>query len=315
MQIAADREAGKRVHWVVRGVGERTTTACRTLVAEAAGGAPVELIREVPFERAVRRTWESGRESGKEWTVCLDADVLVDPSALRSLLGEALATDAATFCVQGLVLDYLIPVLRPAGIHLYRNSYAAEALACIPEPGTSARPETATNLRLIDRHRVFRQSATVIGVHDFGQAYIDLYRKGLVHAQKHADVWPLLAANWHRRAPTEPDIQAALLGAAAIPDLEPLRIDVRYGADQGATALRAAGMLPKPPLPSTEYDAGWVREQLLHFATDDELQLRRFDRFDRMTEQGRRPTSWQRLRRMARRRLGAWKRMVIKTKL
>lgn len=296
------------VHWVVRSVGERTTEAALTLVREAAGGAPVQLIRQTPFTRAVRATWEGGQTSEKTWTVCVDADVLCDPIALRRLVDEARATGPEVFCVQGQILDYLIPIRRPAGIHLYRNAFAPRALPLIPESGQSKRPESFVNEALIDRGHIFRQSNTIIGLHDFFQDVEDLYRKGLVHAKKHTDVWDHLVVAWRERAKTEPDIRVAMMGAhAAKATDEPLRIDPGYAADRRRADLRAEGIVPKPPLPVAEVTSDRVRQLMLEFVVDDFLQPRKFTRWEDPYELGRPasppPTRLTRLYRRVRRKL------------
>ena len=279
----------QRAHWIVRSVGERTTDACVALVKLAARGEPVEVIQKTPHTEAFRAVWESGVSSGKEWTVCVDADILSLPEALREVLAEALRTDRRTFVVQSLMVDNLIPIIRASGAHLYRNTYAKTALDLIPAPGAAKRPENHTNIALIKRGGVIRQSATITGIHDFEQDYADLYRKGFVHARKHADVGEKLWKNWQQRAVHDRDLEAALLGVNASRKAGPeLILDPNFLQEARQRDLNLHRFEPKPPF--RPVPVAWVEERLQTFPIDSEIQPLRFTRWNQTYDIGRTPS-------------------------
>ena len=265
----------RQFYWVVRSVGERTTAACAELFRTAARGMDVKIIEVAPFVESVRQTWSRGQQSGRPWTVCVDADVLVRPHRVRELLAVGLASAPSVFSVQGLILDKLIPTVRPSGVRLYRNEYADLARQHIPRVAEQARPETYTNQRLLDRGLTLIQTDLVCGLHDFEQDYDDLYRTGLVHAHKHGLLGTPMWDNWTRRATYDRDIAATLLGArAAAQSTDPLRIDVRYDMDRRRSALQQHGFAPKAPL--ANISPAWVERQLDRADLDPALQRRRY---------------------------------------
>ena len=265
----------KHFHWIVRSVGERTTKVCTELFQTAGRGESVEIIHIAPFVEAVRRTWQAGRRSGRPWTVCVDADVLVRPERVRELLAVGLASPPSVFSVQGLILDKLIPTVRPSGVRLYRNAFSVEAQEHIPRVTEHPRPETLTNERLQQQGYQLAQTDLVCGLHDFEQDYDDLYRTGFVHAHKHGTLGTPMWENWTRRARHDRDIAATLLGAqAAAKFSDPLRIDLHYGAEYRSMDLKRNGFLPKPFLENITAD--WVEKQITRAEIDADLQQLRY---------------------------------------
>lgn len=68
---------------------------------------------------------------------------------------------------------------------MYRTALVPLALECIPPPGRELRPERAMLTRLFELGHASRRTGTVLGLHDYGQSYRDLYRKAFLHANKH----------------------------------------------------------------------------------------------------------------------------------
>ncbi len=63
---------------VIRAAGERTAASCRHLIARHVAGRNIVTVRERPFEAALAKGLRAGLEGNLRWTLCLDADVLVE---------------------------------------------------------------------------------------------------------------------------------------------------------------------------------------------------------------------------------------------
>lgn len=236
---------------VVRSVGERTEDLCRSRL-EAEWGRTVRVVRERPFAAAVRAAFEIGLAEARTWTLCVDADVLVARGAIGELWAEARTLPAGAVEIQGRVADRFFGCVRPAGNHLYRTAALRAASRALAATADSLRPEHGLLQRLAAEGGSWHQSRRVVGLHDFGQAPEDVFRKAFVQARKHGELVVPLAAMWRRRA-TEPDggdFAVALRGlAAGLTEPGEIRIDVEDTTVRRAWA--AAG-------PDGTEDSAWI---------------------------------------------------------
>lgn len=237
------------VTFVIRRCGERTQSACESVIA---AGVPVDQIVRVetePFAEALAEGHRRGIRERRTWTMCVDADVIVDLAAVEVLVHAARLQRREVVEVQGMVADKFFGIPRPAGNHLYRTAALSEALACIDGGIDDLRPET-TSLRNL-RRRGYRdlQLPTVVGVHDFEQSFADIYRKNFLQAFKHRRDLQYLRDRFSRRADSDADFRIAL---RAIEDglrhRGEVRVDRRFRPDDAAAAMNDLGLDPKPPL-------------------------------------------------------------------
>ncbi|ACU88254.1 glycosyltransferase family 4 protein [Desulfomicrobium baculatum] len=244
---------------VVRTVGERTTDACLHLLRQILPEEHVHVIREVPFSRAVRRCFEIGIEQSRKWTLVIDADVLVRAAFVAEVLLFADRQQANTFVVQGLVHDKLFNLLRPAGNHLYRTKHLPLALALIPEEGNTLRPEATTIDHMVERGFLFFQKDFVVGLHDYGQHYVDIAKKCFVQSHKHERFVNNALPRWQAWAERDPDFRAAIIGAKAGRQhretvyIDNVFLEARILADRSGATLGH-----KEPLEATAYDDNGV---------------------------------------------------------
>lgn len=204
----------KDVHVVLRSVGERTARVARRLaLAQLTSDADLTLVNEAPFEAALRATYLAGLRAGKKWTMTLDADVLLLPSAIVTLLAEAEAMPSHYFQTQGRVLDKITGTYRSAGPRVYRTELLRRAIEKIPEAGAELRPEFSVVDRLAKAGHPFRRVGAVAGLHDYEQSYGDLYRKSFVHAKKHAFLVSAIVQRCAPRLHSDRDFLAILKGA------------------------------------------------------------------------------------------------------
>lgn len=246
------------VHLVIRTSGERTTAVCRRL-AIAAGLAEedVTTVTEVPFEVALRICYEAAIGAAKKWTMTLDADVLLMPAAIPELLGFAEQMPPHFFHLEGKVFDKITGIYRQAGHRIYRTELLPLALARIPDPGAQIRPEFHTITQMVGLGYPSRLVASPVGLHDFEQHYVDLYRKSVVHATKHRELLPELIARSSRLSHADPDFLVILKGLwDGLVTADTVTIDARRYDDQAAHALHSLGIAEKAPIIDS---AGFVR--------------------------------------------------------
>lgn len=196
---------------VVRSADERTTTSCIESLKKLFPHHVIHVTKECPFSAAIKRTFSIALEEGRDWTLCIDADVLVT-DAIYALIQKRLDVEQSVFQIQGLVLDKFIHCLRPAGNHLYRNAYMKQAMEHIPKEGTSLRPETHMLTQMARLGYPWKQVNVVVGLHDYEQHYHDIFRKCFLHAHKHDWLDKVLEAFWEHRSPKDGDYTVALLG-------------------------------------------------------------------------------------------------------
>lgn len=203
------------VLFVVRSVGERTEAVCIRAIGES--GAPrenIKVIRKTPFSETLRHAYRAGLESGKAWTFCIDADVVLRANAVGELLMAASKMADSMLGLQGLILDKFTCSIRAGGVHLYRSRYLGKAMDAIPDEGASIRPETSVLHALRAEGHNWQTVPYLSGIHDFGQSYEDIFRKCYVHANKHVLQIPRLLPLWRRLSLNDPDFIVAIAGLA-----------------------------------------------------------------------------------------------------
>lgn len=232
---------------IVRHCGERTTEACAQLLAQLAPGNRIHRVSARPFQEVLRQSLALGLAQGRPWTLCIDADVLILPE-LSGFLSAVDSFPAGFFEAQALVLDKLIAARRPAGNHLYRTELIGRALAEIP-PGDSLRPESDMILAMAAKGHRSHQSSMLIGLHDFAQAYRDIYAKAFLHAHKHRSLMPLVRPLWAALGRADDDFRVALraLDDALARDEIP-QISRDFGAEWIEGVLGSMSLAPKAPL-------------------------------------------------------------------
>lgn len=197
--------------FVIRSAGERTTDLCRFLITQQnISNEDIILINEVPFSKALRKSFEIGIKSQKAWLFCIDADVLLRKNAINILL-ELASKEREDVCeIQGYVFDKFFAGPRPGGIHLYRTSLLNELMNCIPAEGENIRPEYHTLLEMKKRGFPYKVIPYIVGLHDYEQYYADIYRKCFMHGVKHIYYAEYFSSQWKAGSVNEPDFEIAL---------------------------------------------------------------------------------------------------------
>lgn len=236
------------VHLVIREAGERTAQLAYRL-AQACGLGPdqISVVSEAPFEEALRQSYSKGLEAGQTWTMTLDGDVLLLPSAINDMLRAANKLPEHYVQLEGRIFDKFSELYRQAGHRIYRTSLLEKALACVPENGAQLRPEYATLMSLNAFGHPSRRIASVVGLHDFEQYYRDLYRKAFVHAKKHEPKFICRVLECCiRNKESDPDAPVIMRGIwDGLHSPEHVSIDKRILVDKAESSLSDLGLNEK----------------------------------------------------------------------
>jgi hypothetical protein len=236
---------------VVRSAGERTASASAALLRHIFPERNVTILESAPFSKAIMDAWEVGRQQKKNWVLCIDADVLVTRDGVLGLLEKASNVAENVFEIQGLVLDKFIPVLRPAGNHLYRTAFTERAVAMIPVEGTSLRPESDMLNKMAAIGNSWIQCETVVGLHDFEQFHSDIFRKCFLQAHKHSNLLLEVEKYWIENAEEDLDFKVALWGALSGKlYTKAVFVDKRFLSDETNKILKAINIEERSPFTS-----------------------------------------------------------------
>lgn len=234
---------------IIRESGERTAPACRDLLSEQGDGAPLLTVGGGCFTDTLRRSLLAGIEAGRDWTLCVDGDVIPASGAVAALVARARRLDQPVFEVQAMVLDRLFGVRRPAGIHLYRTALLPLALDRIPADETVLRPESAMILAMAADGYRWWQDEMVFGLHDYGQWARDIARKVHVQAAKFQRFLPFLRERFTAGAEAGlVDFQVALAALEmAATTTVPAVLDAARLSGLSAAILARAGVAEHQP--------------------------------------------------------------------
>jgi len=250
---------------VVRSSDERTVEFSTKQLSNQFPKGNIQLVREQPFEVALRKCYEIGHQSRAKWLITLDADIFVLPGALQKLVAIAEEMPDYYFQTQGRIFDKIFGNYRPAGSRVYRVSLLGSAIKNMPEVGSEIRPETATLKRMSALGHPSRLVGLVTGIHDYEQFYCDLYRKAFVHGQKHSYLAGDLLKRCLKNTKKDSDFIVIWKGFCdGISSAEKATIDAnRFGVEANA-AINALGLIEKPAFEVNKFKDWdlWVSSQL-----------------------------------------------------
>lgn len=281
---ARGRDAAADVYVVIRAAGERTEAASMALAAAEVGADKVTTIREAPFSAALRSGLERGHAAGHRWTLCLDADVLLRPGSVADLVAaaERFAADGPILGASGTVADKLLGHVRPAGQHLYRTDLIPLALGTEAFEPDKKRPESYLKEVVADIGHPWVNVELVMGLHDFEQSYVDIFRKVFTHTRKHLRHMSASERAWMRQTDIDPDFRVALISSSMARALSAIgNVQPGPGGGSGLTDRRAypndvtaliglLGLTEKPPLGPEAWTGAMVEDALSTFTDTPE---------------------------------------------
>jgi hypothetical protein len=185
---------------IVRSIGERTEKEC---IRRCALQGDVYVIRERPFGKAIKKTYELAMGLQQLWTPVVDADVFLNNDTLRQAIQELGTRSIKTFCLDGKTNDKILMKNRRAGIHIYNNSLLSKAIKYIDD--YHIKPESTVRRKMsIDGFPTY-VSKIIFGLHDYEQYYRDLWRKAVCQTEKIAGMVGNKVAKWKKLSRTDKD--------------------------------------------------------------------------------------------------------------
>lgn len=256
-QIVANAEIGdyaqmlSNVLVVVRSAHERTEELAAYLACKQASEQHVVIIHERPFSKALAKSFKIGLDYGLDWTLCLDADCLLLPTAIAALIDAAEKQSCDFFGLQGAVVDKFHLFRRHGGYHLYRTTHLSKAAEYITSSDISLRPETYVKEIMKSHGYPWFQLADVFAVHDFEQYYRDIYRTMVVRTRKSPEKLHRLIDVAIKYSKHDVDFLIALWGLrVGMQRKDKVLLDAVQYVDEIEALLLAHGIEEKPPLPS-----------------------------------------------------------------
>lgn len=179
----------KDVTVIIRSSNERTADISYQLMVNMFGKEKVKVLSNIrPFSETVKKTLLIGIEENRKWTLTVDADLLLSEKGVKKYIDECenfvKFTDKKAFFFDGLLYDKFFGAYRTGGGHLYNTKYMEKAYKYIESSRNELKPESYIKRKMHKWGYRNYNTNIVIGLHDFEQYYSDVFRKGILHAQK-----------------------------------------------------------------------------------------------------------------------------------
>ncbi|MBX2898795.1 MAG: hypothetical protein KF775_04070 [Cyclobacteriaceae bacterium] len=165
---------------LIRYSGERTLALCRKLIENE---VPTHLIHVSPvfpsFNECFKFGLEEAIKSQKEFSVFIDADILIRSGSTLGRLVERLRTRDSEVCaVAGYTMDKFHLGSKAGGIHLYRTSIFKLIWNDLDSFIEDPRPETrAKEIMVLRYNKTIDYVEEINCFHDFFQFRRDIVRK------------------------------------------------------------------------------------------------------------------------------------------
>lgn len=165
---------------IVRSCGERSLPLCLEAIQKQQFNPLI--IQETPSIKASTKIFEIGKNSSADLLIAVDADIILNETALNLMIDEA---ESAIKKIPNIfLLDFpLIDKFLASclGCHVYQNKYSKQAyefLSKIPYDPNEARPEKTNLIKFKEQHGLVNTSHHLtVGLHDYEQYFKHIYVK------------------------------------------------------------------------------------------------------------------------------------------
>ncbi|MFC1878383.1 hypothetical protein ACFLZW_00580 [Chloroflexota bacterium] len=169
---------------IIRSAHERTEQLCAHILEQQVPNEHICVIHKRPFSAALRKSYEIGIEYNLQWTLCVDADVLLAPAAITAHIDYLKNIHSNSFGIQGFLLDKFYQAKKRRGLHLYRTKLLKQAIKFVDQAQHNLRPETYVKQAMAELGYEWIRVETIFGIHDYEQFYTDIFKKMATRAQK-----------------------------------------------------------------------------------------------------------------------------------
>jgi hypothetical protein len=192
---------------IVRSIGERTTAWCIDRASIIFDSDNIIVVDERPQHDAIAKVYEVSIEHNREWTIVIDADVLLRKEGILKLLEKAKSLPSDSFCHYGMVFDKLSNSFRSAGHNIFRTEHMRMAVQFLPSIKTEIRPDTFIRKSMAKLGFHYYRDLVLVGLHDFEQSFFDLYRKGFLQGVKNRTKVDRFISQWPQNWKSDLDYQ------------------------------------------------------------------------------------------------------------
>jgi len=254
----------KDIDVVIRTCGERTTELLVRDVNRLLPCSRLHIVEERPHFKAVLETFSYAKKSTAQFTLALDADLILDERVPELLLSGIERYDLATdLRLHFLVKDKFVGI-RDAANHLYNNNFSQQLYEFFvknAEPNSN-RPESDNLSKFSKLHglKVYKtylgkRSANkkipeFIGYHGHEQSYAHIYQGMSNFAVKYMGYKKIMRnrlESLNKKYPQDFDYKIAIKGFLAGSESEEIVSDSEKYADI-TDLLNSLGIAEKPPL-------------------------------------------------------------------
>ena len=255
---------------VIRSVGERTTETLKQLACLVAPAEQVHVIKEFPFEKALRKCFEIGIASQKKWMLTLDGDLLISPKRTREFIKHVQENSSEVVQISAASACKFLACSRQVGIRLYKTEKLPEAISLIPPEGEKSRPESHIVKQMEDKGYPVGRYDDTVAIHDYEQFYSDLFRTCFVYAHKLESFNDDLIKYWESKRDSDTDFRIALIALKAGSAFDRhVPIDSRLTAQIAQGFLKLANIEEKQPLSTGEWNEEEIDSLIENFKIAD----------------------------------------------
>ncbi|SHI37685.1 hypothetical protein SAMN04488096_101345 [Mesonia phycicola] len=173
---------------IIRASGENTLKALIKIIKKQLLPEDVLVVleKEVCFEDKLKLGFQKAIELNKDFTVFIDADILLRKNALRKVRENLHRLEVKDFGFGFLLFDRFYEEPKFRGFHVYRTEILKKAINFVPNEGEQLRPETFVKNQLKKEGYTWQNHLTryVAGIHDFYQSPKDIFYKYLVRGKR-----------------------------------------------------------------------------------------------------------------------------------
>lgn len=149
----------------------------------------IVLNEKVCFEKKLKQGFLKALDLDNDFTVFIDADILLKSNALKRIKIIAHQLDESALGFGLLLWDRFYDQPKFRGLHIYRTKHLKIALQYIPEEGEQLRPESFMKSKMLENGFEWKNNISryVAGLHDYYQKPEDIYYKFLIRSKRSKD--------------------------------------------------------------------------------------------------------------------------------
>jgi hypothetical protein len=249
---------------IIRKSGERTAELCEWLVRQQVANSQIFIVEKSPFVKAVEETFRIGIEQNRQWTIAIDADVLLEDNAIDNILSDLKKLSKKfrdkLFLYQGYVACNLFKKYRAGGIHVYQTKYLYRALSKLSYDENILRPESFVYDKVIATGCVRIVAPQIVGYHAFEQFYFDIFKQGYFRSLKHKEYVGGLIESWINSNSDQTEFKSFMVGfMSGLMNQEKMVVDAEIMKEKLFDSFNETGVVERDDLKASQVEKVMAR--------------------------------------------------------